>query len=112
MLKSLVSRQHSVIHKAVFRSFSSISSRDMLHNEFNTNGFIIVRNLFDHQEIDILRETIETDKIIEDVEYTLADNVGGKTSLIIWRYLGNDTFGNFLQSKRLLDNYNKDIMEC
>ena len=95
----------SAFNRIGHRWFSSISSscKEQIYNDFNKNGFIIVRNLFDKQEINILRKTIETDKIIEDVEYTLADNEGGKASLIIWRYLDNDTFGNFLQSKRLLD---------
>eukprot|EP01084_Bolivina_argentea_P010635 19820_1 len=74
-----------------------------LYKEYHQNGFIVKRKLFDSDEINILCETIAKDRLLQSNKYELKDITGRKTPRTIWNYLNNDTYGNFLQSERIIN---------
>eukprot|EP01084_Bolivina_argentea_P184246 317810_1 len=69
--------------------------------DWTKNGYIIVKELFDKDEMSILDETIKCDKILHKNEFTVADSDGRAASMAIWDYLSNDTYGNFMGSQRM-----------
>lgn len=71
------------------------------HAEWIKNGYIIVRGLFDKEEMNILSDTIECDEILHKNEFSVNDGEGRKASLAIWDYLSNDTYANFMASRRM-----------
>ena len=78
-------------------------------NNWHNKGYYIAKNLFDNEEINILQETIEKDKILQNREYTVDDGDGNKAGLVIWKYLSNDTYGAFMGSNRMV-NICKDLL--
>ena len=72
-------------------------------DEYNRTGVFVKRRLFDQEEIDILKQTIECDALLQEHEYTLSDNEGGRASMVIWDYLSDDSYGNMLQSERMIN---------
>ena len=71
------------------------------HADWMRNGYIIVRGLFDKEEMNILNETIKCDDILHKNEFSVNDSEGRGASLAIWDYLSNDTYGSFMASNRM-----------
>jgi len=72
--------------------------------QFHQDGFVIVRQLFDQEEIDLLRESAKSDKAIEDNAFAKDDGEGGRIRLALWNHPGDDIYGQFARCKRVVDS--------
>jgi len=79
----------------------------MLINEqieqFDKDGFVIVRGLFDAEEMTILRETAKNDQALAKQTRGLADGEGGVQKLSSWNTAGDDVYGLVARSHRVVD---------
>jgi len=70
---------------------------------FHGDGYLIVQQLFDAQEMDILRTTAKNDRAMEQNVMKLADGEGGVQSLTLWNKAGDDLYGLVARTHRIVD---------
>jgi ectoine hydroxylase-related dioxygenase (phytanoyl-CoA dioxygenase family) len=71
---------------------------------YHEDGFLVVRNLFDGEEIDLLRRTAKEDKVLDDHSFGKADGEGGTIRLSLWNHPGDGLYGHFARCHRIVDN--------
>ena len=71
--------------------------------QFDEDGFIIVRSLFDAREMEILREAARADRELQLNAHDLEDAQGGNTKLSLWNTAGDDVYGLVARSHRIVD---------
>jgi ectoine hydroxylase-related dioxygenase (phytanoyl-CoA dioxygenase family) len=67
------------------------------------DGYIIMRGLFDADEMTILRETAKNDRALEESTRGFADGEGGVQKLSLWNKAGDDVYGLVARSHRIVD---------
>jgi hypothetical protein len=72
-------------------------------DEFRENGFILIKELFDAEEIDLLRSTAQTDRELDKHSFSRADGEGGKVRLSLWNHPGDNLYGMFSRSRRMVN---------
>lgn len=60
---------------------------------FDANGFVIVRGLFDKEEITKINKSLTEYRLVENYSYAIPDKVGREPRLMIWSHPGNDVTG-------------------
>ncbi len=82
-------------------------SREALSDEqvqaYHRDGFFIVRGLFDAEEIATLRSTAKADQAMAQNAYDRDDGEGGKVRLSLWNHPGENVYGMFSRSARMVD---------
>ena len=59
--------------------------------------------LFDDEEVSILRKTIELDENVERAEFGLKDQEDRMTTLTLWNYAPDgNTYSNFIRAERVV----------
>src|SRR3981189_3221353 len=71
--------------------------------QFQADGYAIVRALFDAEEADILRKTAKADAAFKNHAYDLKDGEGGTAKLVLWNKAGEDLYGTVARCHRLVD---------
>jgi ectoine hydroxylase-related dioxygenase (phytanoyl-CoA dioxygenase family) len=69
---------------------------------YEADGFLVVPNLFDADEIAILRDFAKTDREIESQALHRADGEGGVTKLRVWNTAGDDLYGRIARLPRII----------
>ncbi|MEX0289821.1 MAG: phytanoyl-CoA dioxygenase family protein [Flavobacteriaceae bacterium] len=72
-------------------------------NSYKKDGFLILRNLFDKEEIELLKTAALKDKELDRRSYGRDDGEGGNVRLSIWNHPGENIYGLFARSKRIVD---------
>lgn len=67
------------------------------------DGFIIVRSLFDAEEMEILRNAAKNDASLTQHAHGLKDGEGGVARLTLWNKAGEDIYGLCARSARIVD---------
>lgn len=76
-------------------------------NDFQKDGFIMARSLFDSEEIDLLKRTAVEDRELDKHSFGRADGEGGTVRLSLWNHPGNNIYGMFARCHRIVDNVEK-----
>jgi ectoine hydroxylase len=71
---------------------------------YHADGFLIVRNLFAADEIDLLRRSAKEDKVLDDHSFGKADGEGGVVRLSLWNHPGDGLYGHVARCHRIVDN--------
>ena len=71
-------------------------------SDFQGNGFLIVRNLFDAEETGILRAAAQADSSFEHHVHDIDDVDGGKAQLVLWNEAGENLWGAVARSARIV----------
>lgn len=71
--------------------------------QWERDGYIIVRGLFNAEEMTILRETAKNDQALEASTLGFADGEGGVQKLSLWNQAGDDVYGLVARSHRIVD---------
>ncbi len=71
--------------------------------QYLEDGYVIVRRLFDPQEIQLLREAIETDPNLRACFYDRTDSQGLATRMAQWNHPGESVYGLAARSARMVD---------
>jgi ectoine hydroxylase len=72
-------------------------------DEFSENGFIRIKHLFDAEEIEMLRSTAHADRELDNHSFSRADGEGGKVRLSLWNHPGDEIYGMFARSNRVVN---------
>src|SRR5437762_1243149 len=71
--------------------------------DFHRDGYLIVRSLFDAEEMDIVRSTAKADAAIKNNAYPVDDGKGAATKLVLWNKAGEDIYGAVARCHRIVD---------
>lgn len=72
-------------------------------SQFQQDGFLILRNLFDAEETEYLLRAYEEDEAIQRRALHLSDGAGGHTEIALWNEAGEDVFGAVARCARMVD---------
>jgi len=70
---------------------------------YQEDGYVIIRNFFSQEEVDLLLETYRNDKLVKESAINVDDNSGLNTKLTLWYNSGDDIYGAFSKSERIVD---------
>ena len=71
---------------------------------FQEYGYIILRNLFDAEETNILREAAHTDDSFKQHVHDIEDEEGVQAQLVLWNEAGNNLWGTVARSERIVNS--------
>jgi ectoine hydroxylase len=71
--------------------------------QFKADGYILMKGLFDAEEIEMLRSTAHADRELDKHSFSRADGEGGKVRLSLWNHPGDTIYGMFARSRRMVD---------
>lgn len=73
-------------------------------NGFHKAGYLVVRGLFNTEEIELLGETAHHDKAMDTASSTMDDGKGNDVRLALWNHPGDGIYGMFARCKRVVDS--------
>ncbi|MCZ8312990.1 MAG: phytanoyl-CoA dioxygenase family protein [Magnetospirillum sp.] len=76
---------------------------DAQKRDYERDGYVIVRGLFDAEEAAILREAIEKDPALAANFYDRKDADGKATKMALWNHPGDSVYGLAARSRRVVD---------
>lgn len=71
--------------------------------QFDRDGAILLKGLFDRDEIDLLRRSAKEDKQLDDHSFGREDGEGGTVRLSLWNHPGQGIYGAFARCNRMVD---------
>ncbi len=80
----------------------NILSEDQIA-QFHRDGYVILRSLFDVEEVDILRSAAKADAAMKKNAYEVADGQGAAIKLVLWNKAGEDIYGSVARCPRIVD---------
>ena len=85
-----------------FMANSMLSAQQVA--DFHRDGYLIVRSMFDPEEIGILRGVAKADAAIKGHAYLVDDGKGAATKLVLWNKAGKDIYGAVARGHRIVDS--------
>jgi ectoine hydroxylase len=73
-------------------------------SDFNRDGYVYARGLFDARETDLLRRAMEQDPAVREHIIDRADGEGGATKIALWNRVGDSVYGLAARSERMVDS--------
>ena len=70
--------------------------------KYHEDGFIVVRSLFDAEEMEQLRAGVASDSHMAEAAYEVKDKDGGTAKIAIWQGTGDDLYGLVARSERMV----------
>ena len=71
---------------------------------FDEDGYLIVRGLFDSEEMRIVREAAKVDPAFKRHAHDLKDTKEGVAKLVLWNHAGQNVFGTMARLPRIVDS--------
>jgi ectoine hydroxylase-related dioxygenase (phytanoyl-CoA dioxygenase family) len=71
-------------------------------SQFQRDGYLNVRHLFDEEEAAILRQAARADQAFKQHAYHRKDAKGGVAKLVLWNKAGDDVFGTVARCHRIV----------
>ncbi len=71
--------------------------------QYERDGYVILRSLFDTEEIGLMREAIEQDPALRASLYDRTDSEGKSTRMATWNHPGDSVYGLAARSRRVVD---------
>ncbi len=78
---------------------------------YHRDGFVLARAMFSAEEASIILRTAELDDRMHQAAYFRSDSTGSKTRMTVWNHPGDDVFGLFARSERIVDSMEELIGE-
>jgi len=72
--------------------------------QYKSDGFVLVRGLFDKEEIELLQRAARADKALDDHAFGKADNEGGVVRLSLWNHPGEGIYGMFARCRSVVES--------
>jgi ectoine hydroxylase len=76
---------------------------EQTRQQWQQDGYLFVRGLFDRDEIALLRGAIETDPQIRSSFFDRHDAQGKATRVVLWNHPGDSVYGLAARSERVVD---------
>jgi ectoine hydroxylase len=74
---------------------------------YHADGYVLVRGLFDSEEIDLLRRAAKEDHELDRRAFGRADGEGGNVRLSLWNHPGDGIYGMFARCQRVVRSAEK-----
>jgi ectoine hydroxylase-related dioxygenase (phytanoyl-CoA dioxygenase family) len=71
--------------------------------QYERDGYVIVRSLFDSEEIGLMRQAMEQDTQLRASLYERKDAEGKSTRMALWNHPGDSVYGLAARSHRVVD---------
>ncbi|GAB3716474.1 phytanoyl-CoA dioxygenase family protein [Spirosoma flavus] len=85
--------------------YEPLTTQQIQH--YHRDGYVIVRNLLNTDEIDRLYQVVIDDSIIRKNAINVNDSTGKRSKLSLWYKPGNDIYGLLTRSQRLVESVDK-----
>ena len=72
-------------------------------DQFHRDGYLIVRSMFDAEEMELLKRAAKEDRELEAHSYSKEDGEGGKVRMSLWNHPGDGIYGMFARCLRIVD---------
>lgn len=76
---------------------------EQMKRDFNENGFIMVRNFLDDEELTNIKKAIEDNSTILSNAFGVADDTGKDAQLSLWNHPGNDVTGMVARCEKIVN---------
>jgi len=71
---------------------------------YEKDGYVLVRGLFDVDEIGLVQRAAKEDRALDENAFGREDGEGGSVRLSLWNHPGDDIYGMFARSRRIVDS--------
>lgn len=95
-----------VVHPNPSAMTSTILTTDDV-NQYHQDGYVLVRGLFDTEEIDLLRRAAKEDRELDRYSFGRADGEGGTVRLALWNHPGDGIYGMVARCERMVRSAEK-----
>ncbi|HLH01696.1 MAG TPA: phytanoyl-CoA dioxygenase family protein [Bryobacteraceae bacterium] len=75
--------------------------------EYQRDGYILERNFFDSQEIDLLKRAAKEDRALDQHSFGKGDGEGGTIRLSLWNHPGDTIYGMFARCESIVNSAEK-----
>lgn len=75
-----------------------------LLRDYDRNGFVIARQMFDSEEIDLLRRAAREDRELDQHSFGRGDGEGGTVRLSLWNHPGDTIYGMFARCESIVNS--------
>jgi hypothetical protein len=75
--------------------------------QHHDDGYVLVKNFFDHEEIDLLSRAAKEDNELDKRSFGRADGEGGVVRLSLWNHPGDSIYGMFARCERIVRSCEK-----
>jgi hypothetical protein len=75
--------------------------------QFNEDGFVIIRNLFSNEEIKKLSKKAHNDLQLDKASRSVDDGKGNAVRLSLWNHPGDGIYGMFARCKKMVESVEK-----
>jgi hypothetical protein len=75
--------------------------------EYEENGFVLAKGLFDSEEIGLLRRAAKEDRALDQHSFGKGDGEGGTVRLSLWNHPGDTLYGMFARCESIADSAEK-----
>jgi hypothetical protein len=72
--------------------------------QYKSDGYVLVRGLFDKEEIELLQRAARADKALDDHAFGMADSEGGVVRLSLWNHPGEGIYGMFARCRSVVES--------
>jgi hypothetical protein len=72
--------------------------------EYEQNGFILEKAMFDAEEIDLLRRAAKEDRQLDQHSFGRGDGEGGTVRLSLWNHPGDTLYGMFARCETIVNS--------
>jgi len=72
--------------------------------EYERDGYVIARGMFDRDEIDLLRRAAKEDRALDQHSIGKGDGEGGTVRLSLWNHPGDTIYGMFARCETVVDS--------
>jgi len=81
--------------------------RDELIPEYERNGYVLVKGMFDRDEIGLLRRAAKEDRQLDQHSFGRGDGEGGTVRLSLWNHPGDTLYGMFARCQTIVNSAEK-----
>jgi ectoine hydroxylase len=75
--------------------------------QYHDDGYVLVKNFFDQEEIDLLSRAAKEDNELDKRSFGRADGEGGVVRLSLWNHPGDGIYGMFARCERIVRSCEK-----
>ncbi len=83
---------------------------DQMVQQYQRDGYVVLRNTFTAEEIDLLRRAAKEDRQLDQHSFGRGDGEGGTVRLSLWNHPGDTLYGMFARCERIV-NTAEQILE-
>lgn len=73
-------------------------------NEYERDGFVVARKMFDSEEIGLLRRAAKEDRELDQHAFGRGDGEGGTVRLSLWNHPGDTIYGMFARCETVVNS--------